>query len=416
MESPEAPPLEIAEGETKSAEYKRLFLLLGLGWTLTNIGYGILGLPMRFMLKDKMRLNAEAISRFFVIGHFSNYVKPIAGILTDCIPLFGYRRRSYLLICLIGAAIGYMVLAFIPRNYNTLLTVYTLNYINVVFISTTLGGVMVEVGARFHAAGRLTAQRIGSFRVGGLVGDLAGGFLAQYPLWVATSITSSCHLVLIPLFLVWLFEPQAKEVDTQKLRQVKTQFVGLFQNKSLTRAAFMIFLIAIAPGFGTPLFFFQTNELKFTPKFLGLLGVVGSTGGIAGAWFYFHLCRRMNLKHLIVWSIVQHAFGTLFYLLYQNTTSALLITFFEGVTVTLATLPVYDLASRGTPKGSEALGYSVMMSVWNLTNALSDWSGSVLFGVLKNSFIPLIWLNAATTLIALAFVPFLPQTLLRSKD
>lgn len=416
METQVTPLAETPDDEVKVAEYRRLFWLLGLGWTLTNIGYGILGLPLRLVLKNGMHLNAEALSRFMAIGHFTNYVKPIAGIFTDCIPIFGSRRRSYILICLMGAAIGYTLLAFVPRNYNTMLLVYTINYTNVVFISTTLGGVMVEVGARFRASGRLTAQRIGSFRVGTLCGEMAGGFLAEYPLWVTTALTSTCHLILIPLFFVWLLEPPVKEVDTRRLQQVKTQFVGLFKNRTLMSSAFMIFLIAVAPGFGTPLFYYQTNELKFAPKFLGFLGVMGSIGGIAGSWFYFHLCRRMNLKYLIIWSVLQHAVGTLFYLLYHDRTSAILITFFEGVTVTLATLPVYDIASRGTPKGSEALGYAVMMSVWNFTNALSDWSGSKLFGVLHESFVPLIWLNAATTLIALLFIPFLPTTLLRSKD
>src|SRR5258708_34581555 len=59
--------------------------------------------------------------------------------------------------------------------------------------------------------------------------------------------------------------------------------------------------------------------------------------------------------------------------------TAIAITALEGMTGTLAILPVYDLAARGTPRGSEALGYSVMMSVWNLTNSLSDWVGSTLF-------------------------------------
>jgi predicted MFS family arabinose efflux permease len=422
LETPEVVPDETQNDEEvpqtiANQEYRRLFTLLGLGWSLTNIGYAVFGLPWRFLLKDGLHLNAEALSRFMGIGHFTNYIKPVAGILTDCVPLFGYRRRSYLLISLIGAAIGYMLLAFIPRTYNTLLVVYTINYMNVVFISTTLGGVMVEVGARFRAAGRLTAQRIGSFRVGSLFGELFGGYLAKYPIWIASGITSGCHILLIPLFWVWLYEPPVQGgIDRTAMYHARDQFIGLFRNKTLLRAALMIFLIAAAPGFGTPIFFYQTNVLKFKPEFLGMLGVLGSLGGIAGAWFYFHLCRRMNLKYILIWSIVQHAVGTLFYIIYKDATSAILITILEGVTITLATLPVYDLATRGTPKGSEALGYSVMMSVWNLTNALSDWTGSVLFGVLKNAFVPLVCLNAATTLIALLAIPFLPKDLLQQTD
>jgi MFS family permease len=356
------------------------------------------------------------MSRFFAIGHFTNYIKPVAGVLTDSVPFLGFRRRSYLLLSLLGAAVGYLSLAFLPRQYNVLLVAYTIMYMTVVFISTTLGGVMVEVGTRFRAAGRLTAQRIGSFRVGALAGGLTGGFLVQFPLWVATGITAVCHIILFPLFWVALKEERRTEINREAWRNAKQQFVALFRNKTLMSAAGMIFLIAVAPGFGTPLFYYQTNALKFDPKFLGFLGILSALGGITGSWYYYHLCHRVNLRWLIVWSVVQHGIATLFYLLYRDAQTAMWITAFEGVSQILATLPVYDLAARGTPKGSEALGYSVMMSVWNFTNAFSDWAGSVIFGKLGQNFAPMIWINASTTFLALAAVPFLPAALLVAKD
>ena len=119
---------------------------------------------------------------------------------------------------------------------------------------------------------------------------------------------------------------------------------------------------------------------------------------------------------MLILSIIIHALGTLFYLLYRSPSTAIAITALEGVTQTLAVLPVYDLAARGTPKGSEALGYSVMMSVWNLTNSLSDWIGSSLFTHFGLTFSHLVWLNAGTTALVLLVVPFLPRTLLEQKD
>ena len=122
------------------------------------------------------------------------------------------------------------------------------------------------------------------------------------------------------------------------------------------------------------------------------------------------------MKTLLVASIIVHALGTLFYLYYKTPGAAIAITALEGVTQTLAILPVYDLAARGTPKGSEALGYSIMMSVWNLTNSLSDWVGSSLFTKYSFDFSQLVWLNSGTTLLVLIVVPFLPKALMRKTD
>lgn len=122
------------------------------------------------------------------------------------------------------------------------------------------------------------------------------------------------------------------------------------------------------------------------------------------------------MKQMLILSIAVHAVGTLFYLLYRSPATAIAITILEGATQTLAILPVYDLAARGTPKGSEALGYAVMMSVWNLTNSLSDLTGSFLFTQYSLTFAHLVWINAGTTALVLLVVPFLPRALLEQKD
>ena len=82
------------------------------------------------------------------------------------------------------------------------------------------------------------------------------------------------------------------------------------------------------------------------------------------------------------------------------------------MTNVLALLPLYDLAARATPRGSEALGYSLMMSVWNFTHAMSDWAGSWMFQHWHLHFHQLVWINAATTILVLFAVPFLPRVLM----
>jgi hypothetical protein len=72
---------------------------------------------------------------------------------------------------------------------------------------------------------------------------------------------------------------------------------------------------------------------------------------------------------------------------------------------------VYDIALRATPKGSEAIGYAVMMSMWNLTNALSDIVGAYIFEWVGRSLTPLIWIDAVSTLAVIVAVPFMPRAL-----
>ncbi len=397
-----------------------LAFIISLGWLGTNLGLGIANLPLRFLLKDDLHLTSQAVSGFFAIGQFSNYIKPVAGLLCDSVPLFGTRRRFYLLLSLLGTGLAWLMMNVVPRTYASLLLTYTLLYITVVFTSTSLGGVMVEVGARFRAAGRMTAQRIAMFRVGSLFGDLIGGRLASHPFVLTTSLASLLHLVLVPMYIFHLKEtplpPEQRRINKQVWRNAWQQLCLLYQNKTLLSAAGMICLVAASPGFGTPLLFHQTNALHFSKTFVGNLGCVAAGFGLLGAVFYYAACRHLPLRALLGGSIIIHAIGTLFYLGYHDSTSAYLITALSGFTGTLAMLPIYDLAARATPRGSEALGYAVMMSVWNFTNALSDWTGSWLYGRFRFTFLNLVWLNAGTTVLVLFVVPFLPVVLMRNRD
>ena len=226
-DSPDSPS---ATQETQSAlGFSQMALLLALGWGLTNIAYAIYDLPLKFVLKDELHQNAQQVSAFFALGIFTNYIKPLAGILTDSVPLFGTRRRWYLLGSLFLCGVGWIVLGLVPRHYSILLTTFALTYSMVVIISTTFGGVMVEAAQRYQAAGRLTAQRIAMFRVGTLAGGPLGGWLATFPLIVALGCSAALHFVLIPVVYLYLREPGNAKANPQVWREAGRQLYALWR-------------------------------------------------------------------------------------------------------------------------------------------------------------------------------------------
>jgi Na+/melibiose symporter-like transporter len=405
-----------AQGGIVRGSLGRMAFLIALGWLGTNVGLNIGEFVLKFFLKENLHLKADAVAGFFLVGQFTNYIKPVAGLCTDSIPLFRTRRRHYLILSLLGTGLFFLLLIVIPHKYSIMLFVYVFLYMTVVFTSTTLGGVMVEVGTQHKAEGRLTAQRIGMFRLGSLIGGPIGGWLASFPFAFAMTAASLWHLILVPLFFFFLPEAPTATMNTGVWHEAKRQFKVLMTSKTLLSAAGMIFLIAASPGFNTPLLYYQTDTLHFSKLFIGMLGTVAAATGIGATILYFGVCRHLSLRTLLAWSIIVHGIGTLCFLQYHSARTAVIITALHGITVTLATLPVYDLAFRATPRRSEALGYAVMMSVWNLTNGLSDLTGSWLFARFHLTFLHLVWLNAGTTMLVLFMVPILPAALVLRRD
>ena len=406
----------VAPDQNPPDTLRSLAMLLATGWLVTNLALSIADLPLKYLLKDRLGLDAATVAAFFALGNFTNYIKPVAGVLTDSIPFLGTRRRHYLLLGVGGGGIFWLLLGIVPRTYTSLLFTYTLFYITVVLTSTTLGGRMVEVGQEHGAAGRLTAQRIGTFRIAALAGGVIGGWLATRPFGLTMVLSALLHFGLFALLYRRLPEANNARINTGVAHEAASQFRILLRSTTLLSAAGLICLVAASPGFGTPLFFFQTNILKFDKPFVGWLGSLSAAFGLVGAWFYYAFCRKMSLRALLAGSILVHALGTLTYLCYHSHLSAQVISALSGVTGTLAMLPIYDLAARATPRGSEALGYSVMMSVWNLTNAASDVSGSWLYSHFGLTFRSLVWLNAGTTALVLLAIPLLPAVLMSSRD
>ena len=124
----------------------------------------------------------------------------------------------------------------------------------------------------------------------------------------------------------------------------------------------------------------------------------------------------LNLKSLLVICLFNAAAATLGYLFYSSVANARFITFFEGWGFTLAELALMDLAVRATPAGSEGLGYSLMISVRNLSLFGTDWLGSVMLDHYHVKFSALVWANAATTIVTIPLALFLPAVLTRTRD
>ena len=414
VEPPIVTPSSSAEEQRRRA-FLSFWFLIGAGWLSTNIGYALSDIPMRTILMERMHLDSAGSAGFFALTQCTNYIKPIAGVFTDYIPLFGTRRRHYLLISLTACGLMWLVLGAVPKTWGWWFGVYGFLHIFIVLISTTLGGIMVEGGARFQATGRLSAQRVAVLRGVWLVGPIAG-WLATKDFWWAAICAASFHFILLPLFAPKLKETGGAKIDFAAIERIKRQGRELIYAKHLWAAAGLVFLVIAAPGFSvTTLFYYQKQRLHFSTEYIGTLKLIAACGALTGAFLFTFICRRWPLRPLVVFGILTHVVAAMMFLGYNDRNSAFVITLLYEAAQTLALLPLYDMAMRATPRGSEAIGYAVMMSVWNVTNALSDVFGAWLFGRYI-SFTGLVLLNAGSTALVLFAVPFLPRALTDRKE
>lgn len=315
-----------------------------------------------------------------------------------------------------AAGLCWLIMGAVPRTYYPMMfTAVVLNAM-MVMASTVMGALMIEEAQKFGATGRLTSLFEGLSMLASAAGFLGGGYLAMKAFgWTAVT-AAAVLLALSGVVFLFLREKPVQREEADVWRNAKTQLSVMIHSKPLLTAAVLIFLFYMTPGIGTPLYYLQTVTLRFSQAFIGWQGVISSVTGVLGALIYARACKVLKLRPLLIIGILVGAAGTLLYLRYHSGESAVVISAINGLLGTFGVLPLYDLAARATPKGCEGLGFALMMSLRNLALFSADWIGSWLVQSYRWAFSDLVILNAATTLLVLVVIPYLPAALVKKAE
>lgn len=371
---------------------------------------GLWQLPLQWVLKNRLGLSAGEVSAFFAIALSPWYFKPLAGLLSDAVPLRGSRRRNYLLLGSVAAALGCAVLAFIPPTKQALLPVCFLLHMALMLVSTVTGGVLVEEGQKGNTTGALTSLRSTAESLAALSAAPLGGWLAGKALGGPAAIGTTLALGMVIIFARFAREPVSEMQERNHARRALRSIGKLLTDRRVWIVSALFICYQIAPGFQTPLFFYQTDTLHFTGNFIGLLGLVSSVASIAGAGFYGVICRKLAFRFLFPLCVASGVLITTGYAGYQSAATALLIEGSNGLFGTMALVALFDLIARNMPTEHEALGYAMVFSIGNLASSISDLIGSTFFDE-GTPFTSLVWLNAGTTGLIVLTVPFIGSLL-----
>jgi predicted MFS family arabinose efflux permease len=278
--------------------------------------------------------------------------------------------------------------------------------------STVCGAVLVENGQRFGESGRFVNQQWLWFNAATMFVSVAGGQLAQRlpptsALHVAAAIVAIAPLAAL-FGTVFLIPDKKTPIDLPALRTTFGSIVTAFCKRELWVVGLFLFLYYFNPGLNTPLYYFMTDNLKFSQGYIGILGSIEAAGWIIGALLYRVWFEDMSSKRLLNLSIALGTVTTAAFVFLVGETSAAILSFCSGFAAMVATVATVTLAADYCPPRSEGFTFAVMMSIINLSTSLSGTFGAFLFDhVFHDSLTLLILSSAAFTAFAFVLVPFL---------
>ncbi len=401
---------------------------------------GVLGLArlsVSFFLKDELALSPAQMGALTGIAALPWVIKPVFGLLSDGLPIFGYRRRPYLILSGILGSIAWIAMATVVNTAWAATAILLLSSLSVAVSDVIVDSLVVERARKesLGQAGSLQSLTWGVSAIGGLITAYLSGWLLQH-LHTRTVFEITAVFPLIVCAVAWLINEEripsqanASEVSgtvvpveiSQQIRQVW----DAIRQKSILLPMVFIFLWQATPSGDSAFFFFTTNELGFEAEFLGRVRLVTSLAALLGIWVYQRFLRTVPFRSILGWSVVIAAvLGMTTLLLVTHANRALGIgdrwfSLGDSLILTvmgqIAFMPVLVLSARLCPAGIEATLFALLMSLWNLSGLLSYELGALLthwLGITETNFDHL-WLLVVitnlSTLLPLPLINWLPK-------
>jgi len=401
----------------KTPEAKRLAVMFGVVYFAQGMWY-LPNQTITIVLKDR-GLTAGQVADFALITIVPWFIKPLYGLLSDFVPLFGRRRQSYFLLtsALAGGAGLFLawgnwiatgeIWTFDVFGFTFTLVegvgLFTLMALGLAFTDVLTDAMMVESGRPRGLTGAFQSVQWACITLASvLVGEL-GGQLAETRSLRASFLLAACF----PLMSLSMGVSFVREAPTRANRAAFLEtwhaIGATLRGREIWVVAGFIFFFWFSPSFGPAFLYYQTDTLEFSQRFIGRLAALGAVSQVVGAVLYAPLSRRMPLKHIMHGSIALGVVSTLAYLAYRDATSAVIITVVFGAISMIMNLAFLDLAAKACPAHVEATFFAALMSVCNLGSQLSENVGARLYDVI--GYERLVYIAAAMTALTWVLMP-----------
>jgi len=387
----------------RTPDARRLAMLFAVVYFSQGM-YHVADQVLTLTLKERLGLSPSQVGKFGTIILVPWVVKPLYGMISDAFPLFGRRRKSYFLLTSALATLAGVALGLLGEPmYGSLAVFLLIMGLGIAFTDVLTDAMMVENGKPLGLTGAFQSVQWTAISVATLFVGVVGGYLAEHRL-LQTGFLLIAVFPLLALVMgaAFIHEPPAKSAR-EEFQEAWQGIRHAVRDRTMWIVAGLIFFWTFSPSIGIPLFYFQTDTLKFSQQFIGLLGSLGAAAQIVGAAFYAPLSRRYPLRRLIEWSIGVGVVGTLAYLLYNDWKSAMIIDITFGGLSMIVQLAFLDLAAKACPPHAEGTFFALLMSVYNFGVQGSQVAGGYLYDWI--GYTPLIIISAAFTAAAWLLVP-----------
>lgn len=417
--APSVTDIAVAPGNLPAATRQRIFLYLGILIVLLAFGGpsgGLIDIPISFLLKNKLHLQAHEVAGFRLIAAVPLYLAFVFGFIRDIWNPFGMRDRGYMLLFGGISALLYVGFAFVPITYGMLLVAVMLLTASFLFVASAQNGLTAALGQQHAMSGQISAAWNVFLSIPTVAALLAGGALsgmledkgADQTVRVLF-LVGAAIMFTVTLYALW--EP-AEVFDNVRFesnggRHPLEDIKRLLRHRPIYPALLIWLLWNFAPGSATPLQYHLQNALHATDAQWGQWNAIFAASFIPTFIIYGILCRKYALKTLLLWGTVIAVPQMVPLIFIHSVNGALVAAVPIGLMGGIATGAYLDLIIRSCPAGLQGTTLMLSSSLYFVVSRFGDVLGTHLYDYFGGFNVCVIAITAVYAMIlpALLLVP-----------
>jgi predicted MFS family arabinose efflux permease len=381
----------LAPAELPTSVRHRIFLYLGVLIVLVAFGSpagGLIDIPVSFLLKNKLHLEAHEVATFRLVAAIPLYLSFVFGFLRDSFNPFGLRDRGFMLLFGGISAALYVLFASTSLVYSTLLIAVIALTVSFLFVHSAQSGLTAAIGQQHAMTGQISAIWNVFLSIPTMAALLAGGMLSERLEQTGGDeavgilfLVGAAIMATIAIYSLW----RPRQVFDHVRLEDGSGAHPLDDLKRLLRhypvyPALLIWLLwSFAPGSTTPLQYHLQNTLHASDAQWGQWNAIFAASFIPTFIIYGILCRRFPLKTLLWWGTVIAVPQMVPLLFIHSTTGALIAAVPIGLMGGIATGAYLDLIIRACPPGLQGTTLMLSNSLYYAATRFGDLLGTHLY-------------------------------------
>lgn len=357
--------------------FAALYFVQGMNETAT----GLVHQPIYSLLKQWNTKPGQLTTIVALLG-WPWCCKPLFGLLSDFLPVAGYRRKSYLIatgfmtsVCFCGL---YALMPLPPGSRMFLMLSLMIPTFAVTFADVVLDALIIETGQPRGITARLQSVRWGASYAATILTGQLGGKLCQHhhEAW-AFLICGVLAAVALVLTVLCVREPRVVAVEDD-LPTIRSTFGDAVRSPKMWWVGAFLFVWHFNPFTQSVLYLHMTTTLArqgMNDSFYGDTISMLAVGSIAACVSYGVYCRKLPMRWMVPLAVAGGVGSTLSYWFLDGRTSAIIISVIVGYTYMTANMVQCDLAAQACPLHAAGTIFGGFMALCNVSTLLATASG-----------------------------------------